>query len=78
MNSAIERLLSLRVADAMSKDVVRLSPRESMADAAETLVDHHITGAPVVDKWLLHRHLKRDGLRARASRPTRRATQTSG
>lgn len=49
MNSAIERLLALRVADAMTKEVVRLSPQESMAAAAEILVDHHITGAPVVD-----------------------------
>jgi len=87
MNSAIERLLSLRVADAMSKDVVRLSPRESMADAAETLVDHHITGAPVVDKngccigilsatdFVRERRDQRDGP---PKRPAERSTSGSG
>jgi CBS domain-containing membrane protein len=50
MNSAIERLLTLRVADAMSKEVVCVSLRDSMAEAAQKLVKHSISGAPVVDE----------------------------
>lgn len=49
MNSALERLLSLRVADAMTKDIVTLAPQQTMAEAAAVFVDHGITGAPVVD-----------------------------
>ena len=50
MNSAIERLLSLRVCDVMSSSVVEVSVNASLADAAALLVDHNVTGAPVVDE----------------------------
>jgi CBS domain-containing protein len=50
MNSAIERLLSLRVADVMSSSVVKVPVNASLADAAALLVDNDITGAPVVDE----------------------------
>ncbi len=45
MNSAIERLLSLRVADVMSSSVVKVSVNATLADAAALLVDNDITGA---------------------------------
>jgi len=50
MNSAIERLLGLRVGDVMTKSVVELPAHTTMAQAAETLVRHAISGAPVVDE----------------------------
>ena len=50
MNSALERILSLRVGDVMSRDVVSVSANETMADAARTLTQHRISGAPVVDE----------------------------
>lgn len=49
MNSAIERLLSLRVVDIMAKRVVTVSPEQSMADAASLLLKSKVSGAPVVD-----------------------------
>lgn len=49
MNSAIERLLSLRVGDIMNRDVVPLSASATIGDAAELFSNKEITGAPVVD-----------------------------
>lgn len=49
MNSAIERLLALRVEDLMNREVMTVSEDESMADAAQRLARFEITGAPVVD-----------------------------
>jgi len=49
MNSAIERLLTLKVADVMTRMVAQLSPQQAMADAADLLVQREATGAPVVD-----------------------------
>ena len=49
MNSAIERLLGLRVADIMSRNVVTATPEQKMADVARLLIDKNVTGAPVVD-----------------------------
>ena len=50
MNSAIERLLRLSVKDVMAKDVVVIALHATMADAAETLSNSSISGAPVVDE----------------------------
>ena len=50
MNSAIERLLSLRVCDVMSSTVVEVSVNASLAEAAALLVDNNVSGAPVVDE----------------------------
>jgi predicted transcriptional regulator len=50
MNSAIERLLTLRVSDVMSRNVVSVEAAETMRRAAGTLTQHFISGAPVVDK----------------------------
>ncbi len=50
MNSAIERLLHLRVADVMTRNVVQVRADESMDKAAELLNQHDISGAPVVDE----------------------------
>lgn len=50
MNSALERLLTLRVADIMSKNVVQIGSHETMGDAARLLLEHEISGAPVVDE----------------------------
>jgi len=47
MNSAIERLLSLRVTDVMTESPVQLRAGETMLDAARTLQRHSISGAPV-------------------------------
>ena len=52
MNSAIERLLSLRVADVMNKRVVSVSSTDTMAQAAETLLRNSISGAPILDERL--------------------------
>jgi CBS domain-containing protein len=49
MNSAIERLLGLRVSDVMNTPVKTISVNATMAEAAATLAQHEITGAPVVD-----------------------------
>jgi CBS domain-containing protein len=49
MNSAIERLLSLRVSDIMTSPVTTISECASMADAARILADAEITGAPIID-----------------------------
>jgi CBS domain-containing protein len=50
MNSAIERLLTLRVRDVMNKQVVSIAAQQSLSAAAETLIQHEITGLPVVDE----------------------------
>jgi CBS-domain-containing membrane protein len=50
MNSAIERLLSLRIKDVRNPHVVRISEIATKAQAAKTLENHDITGAPVVDR----------------------------
>ena len=50
MNSSIERLLSLRVKDVMRTDVVVVRQSETMEEAARTLAEANITGAPVVDE----------------------------
>jgi CBS-domain-containing membrane protein len=49
MNSAIERLLGLRVSDVMNTSVRTISVNATMAEAAATLAQHEISGAPVVD-----------------------------
>ena len=50
MIPAVERLLSIRVFDAMSRNVVSISAHATMAEAAEVFLQHHISGAPVVDE----------------------------
>jgi CBS-domain-containing membrane protein len=49
MNSAIERLLALRVEDVMNREVVTVSESETMKQAAKRLANFEVTGAPVVD-----------------------------
>jgi CBS domain-containing protein len=51
MNSAIERLLTLRVSDVMSREVVILSANQSMSSAAAVLARRGISGAPVTDEF---------------------------
>ena len=50
MNSAIERLLTLRVGDVMSKHVIEISPHQTLNEAAALLAGHDVSGAPVVDE----------------------------
>jgi predicted transcriptional regulator len=50
MNSALERLLGLRVKDVMNGEVAALSEDLTMDKAAKLLVDQMVSGAPVVDK----------------------------
>ena len=47
MNSTIERLLTLRVGDVMSRNVVSISSTKSMSEAADILMSHFISGAPI-------------------------------
>ena len=49
MNSAIERLLGLRVSDIMNKNVVAVLETATIGEASMTLGEHKITGVPVVD-----------------------------
>jgi CBS domain-containing protein len=49
MNSAIERLLSLRVSDVMNSPVATIAESATMADAARLMAEREITGMPVVD-----------------------------
>lgn len=50
MNSAIERLLGLRVSDIMNKEIVMISENASMGEAAKTLFDNEVSGMPVVNE----------------------------
>ena len=50
MNTAIERLLTLRVKDIMRDDVLVIRESDRMCDAAQTLRAAEVTGAPVVDE----------------------------
>ena len=50
MNSALERLLGLRVEDVMNSEVAALSEGLTMAEAAKLLVEQMVSGAAVVDK----------------------------
>lgn len=52
MNSAIERLLCLRVSDVMTRDVISVTAGRTMPVAAATLVDSRISGAPVKNEVL--------------------------
>jgi CBS domain-containing protein len=49
MNSALERLVTLRVADAMSRRPTCLWTNQTMSEAAAVLQEHEVSGAPVVD-----------------------------
>jgi CBS-domain-containing membrane protein len=50
MNSAIERLLSLRVADIMRRNVMTVSVDATMTEAAQCFLRREVSGAPVVDQ----------------------------
>lgn len=50
MNSAIERLLTLRAVDVMNRNVITVSANQSMTRAARAFVEGEISGAPVVDE----------------------------
>jgi CBS domain-containing protein len=50
MNSAIERLLTLRVKDLMKTKVVTIPHHATMAEAGRILSENKISGAPVVDE----------------------------
>ena len=50
MNSTTERILSLKVYDAMTESVVSVNSSWTMAQAANLLRKYKVTGAPVVDE----------------------------
>jgi CBS-domain-containing membrane protein len=50
MYSAIERLESLRVADVMTRNVVRVRTRQPMSEVAALFRWHDVSAAPVVDE----------------------------
>lgn len=43
-------LTNIRVKDCMTRHLVTLKPEDEVLQAINTLVKHHISGAPVVDK----------------------------
>lgn len=49
MDSAVDRLLTLKVKDVMTRHVVCVGKDVTVYDAAELFVDKGISGAPVVD-----------------------------
>ena len=49
MDSAITRLRSLRVLDAMSRTVLEIPADRSMSDAAVLFTENEISAAPIVD-----------------------------
>jgi CBS-domain-containing membrane protein len=50
MNTTLERVLSLRVSDVMSRDLATVSANSTMAEAAQVLCSKGVSGAPVVDE----------------------------
>ena len=50
MWTAINRLLSLKVSDVMSRSIVELSATQGMDEAAAVFATHHVSSAPVIDK----------------------------
>jgi len=51
MIDILERLRQLNVADVMQRQVVSVSPYQTMVEAAAVLSGRYISGAPVVDEW---------------------------
>jgi CBS domain-containing protein len=49
MDSAVDRLLTLKVKDVMTRQVVCVESDQYLADAAQLLVEKGISGAPVID-----------------------------
>jgi CBS domain-containing protein len=89
MNSALERLFSLQVRDVMRHDVVVLSPDQTMAAAANKLLEHEISGTPVVNdtgvcvglvsaKDFVRREARRDALESLSSPATGHAARCQG
>jgi CBS domain-containing protein len=50
MAAVLDRLQSLRVSDVMNRQVVPVGVHQTMREAAAIFVQHHISGAPVVDE----------------------------
>lgn len=50
MNSAIERLISLKVIDLMTRHVVCISQNATMGEAAQRMCEKNIGGMPVTDE----------------------------
>ena len=49
MNSAIERIVGLRVKDIMNENVLTVADSDEMQSAAKKIFDAEVTGAPVVN-----------------------------
>ena len=49
MNSAIERLVGLRVDDVMNHTVITVNESDDMQSAAQQIFDAEVTGAPVIN-----------------------------
>ncbi|MCA9122516.1 MAG: CBS domain-containing protein [Planctomycetaceae bacterium] len=50
MRTAMNRMLSLKVADVMSRSVVEVSTGQSMSEAAAVFAAHGVSSAPVIDE----------------------------
>ncbi len=50
MDSAVDRLLTLKVKDVMTRHVVCVSKDQRLSEAADLFVEKGISGAPVIDE----------------------------
>jgi CBS-domain-containing membrane protein len=50
MWTAINRLLSLKVSDVMSRSLVEVTANQGMGEAAAVFAAHHVTSAPVINE----------------------------
>src|SRR4051794_8591487 len=50
MPAVLDRLQSLRVAVVMNSHLVPLFSHQTMSEAAAVFLEHHISGAPVIDE----------------------------
>ena len=76
MNRVIERLITLKVGDVMTKSVVEISAHQTMTEAAALLVSHEVSGVPVTDEtgrcvgilsaanFVLREHVGEEGVRS--------------
>jgi len=50
MTEILERLKTLTVQDAMSSEAIEIGQNESLEDSAAVMMNHHVSGLPVVDR----------------------------
>jgi CBS domain-containing protein len=50
MNDILERLMALRVADVMTRELVQISANQSMSEVAKVFAERTVSAAPVLDE----------------------------